>query len=309
MAGGFALGGEGLTLPAPAKINRFLHVLGRDAAGYHQLQTVFQFCEWGDTLELKPRADAQIHLRGDLSGVAAADNLAHRAAVALRAAAGPEAAGLGADIHLHKLIPPGSGLGGGSSDAATVLLGLNALWKLGLAQTELARIGATLGADVPVFVHGRACFAEGRGNPVLDVAADEGPLCLVLPPLHSSTAAVFAHPRMRRDHPRIAPAQWPAAVAAGVNDCAAAACALQPALGRIAGELEALGPFRMSGTGSAFYARLPSREKIRTIRGLVEAVAERAVVTSVSNLSPLHVALHRVPPEQRLAGSDDRTGA
>ena len=292
MAGGFALGGEGLTLPAPAKINRFLHVLGRDAAGYHQLQTVFQFCEWGDTLELKPRADAQIHLRGDLSGVAAEENLAHRAAVALRAAAGPAAAGLGADIHLHKLIPPGSGLGGGSSDAATALLVLNRLWGCALSIDELARIALTLGADVPVFVRGHAAWAEGVGERLTPSRPPEGWSLLAIPDQSVSTAAVFGHPDLPRDSAAMTPQN--ACNGRTRNDCEALVRQLCPAVDRALHWLSRYGSPRMSGTGSAVFLNLESRAEATRIRA--QAPPDLAIhVVRRCNRSPLHLALEHDP--------------
>lgn len=272
--------------PAPAKINRFLHVLGRDPSGYHQLQTVFQFLDWGDSLQILPRADGQILLQGDLSDLPAEQNLAHRAASLLQQ---ESAVGLGADILLHKQIPPGSGLGGGSSDAATVLHVLNRLWGLDWPTERLAALGLRLGADVPVFLHGRACFAEGRGEKLRDVPVPEGGVCLFLPPVHSSTATVFASEQMRRDAPPIDYADWAAAVELGRNDCEAAALACAPELGPIASALRAQADFRLSGTGSAFYCCVPSRKKAGIIGGLVAAVAGHAIVTTLSNLSPLHM--------------------
>ena len=155
------------TLPAPAKLNLFLHITGRRPDGYHLLQTIFQLLDVGDELDFSARADGQITLATDLEGVATEDNLVVRAARALALHTGCTA---GADIRLRKRIPAGGGLGGGSSDAATTLLGLNHLWGCGLGLEELARIGLSLGADVPVFVHGRSAWAEGVGEVLQPVA-------------------------------------------------------------------------------------------------------------------------------------------
>ena len=153
--------------PAPAKLNLFLQITGRRADGYHCLQTVFQLLDWGDEIRLRPRRDGHIALVRGAPGVAAESDLVLRAARALQRAAG---GGVGADIEVHKRIPMGGGFGGGSSDAATVLVALNALWGLGLDPAALARIGLTLGADVPVFVHGHSAWAEGIGEELVPIA-------------------------------------------------------------------------------------------------------------------------------------------
>ncbi|HVF36291.1 MAG TPA: 4-(cytidine 5'-diphospho)-2-C-methyl-D-erythritol kinase, partial [Candidatus Saccharimonadia bacterium] len=147
--------------PAPAKLNLFLHVVGRRADGYHLLQTVFQLLDFGDEIEIVVREDGAIRRTSPLDGVAADDDLVIRAAHALREQAGSH---LGADIGVAKRIPLGGGLGGGSSDAATVLVALNALWGCGLDLDALAGLGLALGADVPVFVRGRSAWAEGVGE-------------------------------------------------------------------------------------------------------------------------------------------------
>ncbi|MCU0990158.1 MAG: 4-(cytidine 5'-diphospho)-2-C-methyl-D-erythritol kinase, partial [Xanthomonadales bacterium] len=152
--------------PAPAKLNLFLHVVGRRVDGYHLLQTVFRFIDRADTLHFAPRADGRVVLATPTPGVEAANDLTFRAARLLQDATGCRH---GATLHLSKSLPLGGGLGGGSSDAATVLLALNHLWQTGLSRTELRQLGLQLGADVPVFVHGRNTFAEGIGEAFSDV--------------------------------------------------------------------------------------------------------------------------------------------
>ena len=159
-----------LTLPAPAKLNLMLHILGRRADGYHQLQTLFQFLDYGDRLGFALRHDGRIQLHSELAGVDPEHNLIVRAARQLQNASGCT---LGADIWLDKHLPMGGGLGGGSSDAATALLGLNHLWQLAWSHTQLATLGLSLGADVPVFVHGHAAFAEGVGEQLQPVTLPE----------------------------------------------------------------------------------------------------------------------------------------
>jgi len=274
--------------PAPAKINRFLHVTGRGEDGYHRLQTVFQFLEWGDALDIRPRDDRRILLEGGVAGLPEQDNLVWRAATLLQEYSGRAA---GAEIAVHKQIPPGSGLGGGSSDAATTLVVLNRLWGLGLSAAVLCDLGLQLGADVPVFIHGHACFAEGRGEKMRNVSPEESGVCVFLPEAHSSTAAVFGRAEMKRDRAPIPLAEWPQAVRTAHNDCEAAAVAETPQLGKIAAQLRSAADFHMSGTGAAYFALAPDREKLRTIAGLVGAVPGRVVTSSVTNLSPLHMKL------------------
>lgn len=191
------LPGDGWSLwPAPAKLNLFLRIIGCRADGYHLLQTVFQLLDWGDDIALRTRADGRIVRQRGAPGVIARDDLAVRAALALRAATGCE---LGADIDIDKRIPAGGGFGGGSSDAATVLVGLNRIWRLHLPADELARIGLALGADVPVFVHGRSAFAEGVGERLAPLALPRRWFLLVDPGFGVSTAELFRAPDLTRD--------------------------------------------------------------------------------------------------------------
>lgn len=182
------------TYLAPAKINWFLHITGRRADGYHTLETVFQRIDWCDELTIQTTDDGAITLTGDLSGVAMTANLAYRAAVALRNRVDSlNRHSLGARIHLTKNIPTGAGLGGGSSNAATVLTALNDLWGLGLANQTLQKIGLTLGADVPFFVSGfNAAFATGVGEVLTPMDLPARELLLVNPNVHVPTAQVFA---------------------------------------------------------------------------------------------------------------------
>ncbi len=177
--------------PAPAKLNLFLHVVGRRADGYHLLQTVFRFIDRVDRLRFEPRADGAIVLAMPLPGVPPESDLTVRAARLLQAATGCRQ---GATIHLEKNLPMGGGLGGGSSDAATVLLALNHLWQTGLARPALEKLGVTLGADVPVFVHGRNTFAEGIGEAFTDVELPAETYLVLHPAVGVPTAAIFGAP-------------------------------------------------------------------------------------------------------------------
>ncbi|HZX51641.1 MAG TPA: 4-(cytidine 5'-diphospho)-2-C-methyl-D-erythritol kinase, partial [Pseudomonas sp.] len=189
-----------LILPAPAKLNLMLHILGRRADGYHELQTLFQFLDFADELGFALRQDGEIQLHTPIDGVPHDSNLIVRAARSLQHASGTR---LGADIWLDKRLPMGGGIGGGSSDAATTLLGLNHLWQLNWDQDRLAALGLSLGADVPVFVRGHAAFAEGVGERLTAVELDEPWFLVAIPQVFVSTAEVFSDPELTRDTPPI----------------------------------------------------------------------------------------------------------
>ena len=186
--------------PAPAKLNLFLHIVGRRDDGYHLLQTAFQLLDWGDMVRLRLRDDGAIRRENPLPGVADEADLAVRAARALRTATGCVR---GVDIAIDKRIPLGGGLGGGSSDAATTLVALNVLWGAGLDQDELARIGLSLGADVPVFVRGRSAWAEGVGERLSPIDLPERWYAVVDPGASVPTAALFAAPELTRAAPQL----------------------------------------------------------------------------------------------------------
>ena len=216
--------------PAPAKLNLFLHVVGRRADGYHLLQTVFRFIDRADTLHFAPRDDGDVLLATPTPGVEAANDLTVRAARLLQEAAGCRQ---GATIRLSKNLPLGGGLGGGSSDAATVLLALNHLWQAGLSRAGLEQLGLQLGADVPVFVHGRNTFAEGVGEAFSDVELPPATYLVLHPAVNVATGVVFGAPELRRDTPPIRPADWRHGT--GHNDLEPVACARFP---EVAGHLE-----------------------------------------------------------------------
>lgn len=182
--------------PAPAKLNLFLHITGRRADGYHNLQTVFQLLDWGDTVHCRVRADGVIRRLGEHSNVAEADDLVVRAAYLLKSATGSPG---GVDLSVDKRIPIGGGMGGGSSDAATTLIALNRLWNCGLSLTALASLGLELGADVPVFIHGRSAFAEGIGEQLVPIELAERSYVIVDPGVNVSTAALFQAVQLTRD--------------------------------------------------------------------------------------------------------------
>ena len=189
------------TALSPAKLNLFLHVIGRRADGYHLLQSVFALLDFGDTITFSTRNDGLICRSSVLPGVAPEDDLVVRAAALLKREAGASVSSpaLGVDISVEKKIPMGGGLGGGSSDAATTLLVLNRLWKLGLTVKELQAIGLTLGADVPFFVFGRNAFAEGVGERLDAVELPLWWYLVLTPPVHVPTPVVFTHPELTRN--------------------------------------------------------------------------------------------------------------
>jgi len=192
---------------APAKLNLFLHVVGRRADGYHLLESVFQLLDYGDKLEIEVRADGAISRLGEVPGVAPTDDLAIRAAQALKAASGTA---LGADIRVSKTIPMGGGLGGGSSDAASVLLALNRLWDLRLARAELMGIGVKLGADVPFFIYGRNAFAAGIGEQLTEVELPCRWFVVLKPPVAVPTVEIFRSQELTRNTKSVKIVDFPA---------------------------------------------------------------------------------------------------
>lgn len=238
------------TWPAPAKLNLFLHVIGRRADGYHLLQTVFRFIGRSDQLHFSPRTDGRIVLATPTPGVVPEDDLTVRAARLLQAATGCRQ---GVTIRLAKQLPMGGGLGGGSSDAATVLLALNHLWQSGLARPALEKLGLQLGADVPVFIHGRNTFAEGVGEAFTDVDLPPATYLVLHPEVNVPTGVIFGAPELRRDSPPIRPAEW--RHGQGRNDLEAVACAHFPAVAEHLAWLRQYAPqAMMTGSGACVFA-------------------------------------------------------
>jgi len=276
---------EARAWPAPAKINLFLHIVGRRADGYHNLQTVFQFLDHGDDVFIAPRRDGTIRRTGEIAGVAEADDLSVRGARALQARVGGTP---GCDIRIEKRLPLGGGLGGGSSDAATTLVVLNRLWDLQLADDALAEIGLKLGADVPVFVRGFAAWGEGLGERLQPVAPPEPWYLVVTPPCAVDTKAAFAAPELSRNTP---PIRWDDYLAGqGRNDFLPVVRKQHP---QIAAAMEWLGTFgkpRLSGSGASVFADFSDRAGADTaMRQLPKGW--RAFIARGRNRSPLHTAL------------------
>jgi 4-diphosphocytidyl-2-C-methyl-D-erythritol kinase len=277
--------------PAPAKLNLFLHVTGRRDDGYHQLQTVFQFLEYGDSVFISPRGDGRIVRADDLPGIPAEDDLALRAARLIQRASGCD---LGADIRIDKRIPMGAGLGGGSSDAATTLVALNRLWNLGFTPDELAQLGLTIGADVPVFVRGHAAWAEGIGERLTPIELPEPWFVVLTPPVHVSTAEIFGAPELKRDCAPLRADTFD--LDATVNVCEAVTCARHPEVAATLTWLRRHGPARMSGTGASVFLACASRADASRIAA--QAVADSAldvqtIVALGCNRSALRDAIAR----------------
>jgi len=240
--------------PAPAKLNLFLHVVGRRADGYHLLQTVFRFLDHGDWVRITVRQDGRIRLLDPLPGVPEERDLCWRAARLLQERSGCP---LGADIGLDKNLPMGGGLGGGSSDAATVLMALNRLWRLHLPRSELQALGLSLGADVPVFVFGRSAFAEGVGERLQAVDLPPASYVVLIPPMHVATAEVFAAPGLTRNTPAVKIPPLPEGC--GHNDLEPVAVAAYPVIGEYLAWLGQYGEARMTGSGACVFAAFPDR--------------------------------------------------
>lgn len=276
-----------LSLPAPAKLNLFLHITSRRDDGYHNLQTLFQFLDHGDTLHFRLRSDGQIRLLTDLPGVAADDNLIIRAARMLKQASGTP---FGADIQLDKILPMGGGIGGGSSDAATTLLGLNTLWKTGLNLDQLAELGIRLGADVPVFVRGHAAWAEGVGEQLTPVELDEPWFLVVVPDCQVSTAEIFSDERLTRNTTPITLAAFVAG--GGRNDCLPVVATRYPEIRNTLILLNKYCEAKMTGTGSCLFGAFPNEREADKVRARLPATL-RSFVARGCNVSPLHRELQK----------------
>lgn len=274
-----------LDLLSPAKLNLFLHITGRRKDGYHMLQTVFQLLDYSDRMHFSLLSSPEIRLRVDDPSLEGQDNLAVKAARKLQQAAGT---GQGAEIRLEKRIPLGGGLGGGSSNAATTLLALNRLWGLRLSDDRLAEIGLSLGADVPVFVHGRSAWAEGVGENLTPMCLPQRWYVVLTPGCRVSTAEIFSHGQLTRNTSPIKIPAFP--ILGGKNDCEAVAARLYPAIDRALDWLGRYGQARMTGTGSSVFADFASHEEAESV--LREKPGHLAgFVAKGINVSPARLAL------------------
>ncbi|BDT23339.1 4-(cytidine 5'-diphospho)-2-C-methyl-D-erythritol kinase [Citrobacter freundii] len=277
--------------PSPAKLNLFLYITGQRTDGYHSLQTLFQFLDYGDTIDIALRGDGEIRLLTRVEGVAHEDNLIVRAARLLMKVASESNRlpnGSGADISIDKRLPMGGGLGGGSSNAATVLVALNHLWQCGLSIDELAVLGLTLGADVPVFVRGHAAFAEGVGEILTPVEPEEKWYLVAHPGVSIPTPVIFNDPDLPRNTPKrsiktLLKCEFG-------NDCEVIARKRFREVDAALSWLLEYAPSRLTGTGACVFAEFDTESRARQV---LEQAPEwlKGFVAKGVNLSPLHRAL------------------
>jgi 4-diphosphocytidyl-2-C-methyl-D-erythritol kinase len=274
-----------LRCPAPAKLNLFLHVVGRRADGYHLLQTAFRLIDLCDWLRFAPRRDGEIRLARAVAGVAAEENLVVRAARLLQPMG---AAGAGVEIDLEKNIPVGGGLGGGSSDCATTLAALNRLWGLGLRREKLAEIGLALGADVPFFLFGANAFAEGIGERLTALDLPPAWYLVLVPPVSVATREIFASPELTRNSETIKISGFSAGF--GKNDLEPAVCRRHPEVAAHLDWLRRFGDARMSGSGACVFAEFATEREARSVHSKVPADMRGLVVRGLDR-QPLAVLL------------------
>lgn len=277
--------------PSPAKLNLFLYITGQRADGYHTLQTLFQFLDYGDIISIELRDDGDIRLLTPVEGVEHEDNLIVRAARLLMKTAadsGRLSMGSGANISIDKRLPMGGGLGGGSSNAATVLVALNHLWQCGLSMDELAEMGLTLGADVPVFVRGHAAFAEGVGEILMPVDPPEKWYLVAHPGVKYSNTGDFKDPELPRNTPKrsietLLKCEFS-------NDCEVIARKRFREVDAVLSWLLEYAPSRLTGTGACVFAEFDTESEARQV---LEQAPEwlNGFVAKGVNLSPLHRAM------------------
>jgi len=253
-----------ISYPAPAKLNLFLHVVGRRPDGYHLLQSVFRFVDYGDTLRFAIRNGSAVTRSNPIAGLPPEQDLCVRAARLLQAHTG---CSRGVDITLDKKLPLGGGLGGGSSDAATTLLALNRLWDLRLSRTELQTLALQLGADVPVFVFGESAFAEGVGEQLQPISLPPAWYVVLTPPVQVATAAIFASPRLTRDTIPIKMSDFSAGLVR--NDLEPVVCETYPVVAEYLSWLKQFGDARMTGSGACVFAEFATQQ------AALEVFAER----------------------------------
>lgn len=267
---------------APAKINRFLHITGQREDGYHELQTVFQFLNYADELQFKVLDNNSIVLIDTLPGVDPEDNLIIKAARLLQRQANCTK---GVEIKLTKRLPMGGGLGGGSSDAATTLVALNQLWDINMEMTKLAELGLALGADVPIFIHGCAAWAEGVGEEISAIDLDEPWFIVLKPDVHVSTGEIFSSKQLKRDCVPLTIEHF--LQGQGGNVCEPVVCELYPEVEQALDWLKQFSPARMTGTGACVFAPMNSENEARKV--LSQCPEQyHAFIAKGCNSSPLY---------------------
>jgi 4-diphosphocytidyl-2-C-methyl-D-erythritol kinase len=280
------------TWPAPAKLNLFLRIIGRREDGYHLLQTVFRLLDWGDTIRLRVREDGQVRRLGpSVAGVEDADDLTVRAAKLLQSAAKVQD---GVDISLEKHIPAGGGFGGGSSDAATVLVALDALWQTRLGVDRLAELALQLGADVPVFVRGENAWAEGVGERLTPIALPPSWYLLADPGVHAPTASLFRSSELTRDAPPATISDFVSGVPLG-NAFEPVLRAREAAVEAVFAALSQVGSPRLTGSGSGCFVEFASRESAEAALAALPAGLQVWLAAGAAR-SPLHAALEAYRP-------------
>lgn len=274
-----------LKVCAPAKLNLFLHIVGRTPNGYHALQSIFQLIDFHDELEFSELTTSAIEFTCSDTALETQDNLVIKAASALQQSTQTNK---GARIHLTKTLPMGGGIGGGSSDAATTLLALNQLWQCNLGLDELAEIGLTLGADIPVFIRGRSAWAEGVGDQLTPLYLPEQWFVVIHPDIHISTAQLFAHPELTRDTPTST--IRPALAVSGHNDFEPLVRKLHPEIESIFQACQNLGKAKLTGTGSCLFIATDSKTAAETVKTLLNQSNPTltAYIARGVNVSPAH---------------------
>ena len=271
--------------PSPAKLNLFLHINQRRPDGYHELQSLFQLLDHGDTLYFTPNQSGEITIRDNTGLIPLKENIIYRAAVLLQEQTQCD---LGCEISLNKILPMGGGLGGGSSNAATTLIALNYLWDLHLNEETLALMSLQLGADVPIFVKGYSAFAEGIGEKLTPIEMPEKYFLVVHPGIHISTARVFNHSALSRDTARIKPQDY--RFEDTRNDCQSLVCEWYPDIAKSLSWLLEYAPSRMTGTGSCLFSIYETKQSAtHTLQRLPEGWS--GFVARGMNRSSLHAAL------------------
>lgn len=273
-----------LSCPAPAKLNLFLHVVGRRPDGYHLLQTLFRFIDLHDTLHFTLREDGAVHRTNAIEGVPEERDLCMRAARLLQSETGCDS---GVDIAVEKHIPLGGGLGGGSSDAATTLIALNRLWSLGLSRERLMQLGLRLGADVPLFVFGENAFAEGVGEVLQACPLPEAWYVVLFPPVQVPTAQIFGHPELTRDTVSITMRALSERQEQLRNDLQPVACKLYPEVARHLAWLNNFGRAMMTGSGACVFAEFTGRSQAEAVLARLPRDM-RGVVAQGLTRHPLH---------------------
>ncbi|KEY91651.1 4-diphosphocytidyl-2-C-methyl-D-erythritol kinase [Candidatus Photodesmus blepharus] len=269
--------------PSPAKLNLFLNIIGRKDDGYHDLQTLFQFLDYSDQIIITANQTGKITLSPKFAKLKIKDNLIWKAAKILQKHSNHT---LGADIKLNKILPIGGGLGGGSSNAATTLVALNLLWNLGLSDNQLADIGLTLGADVPVFVRGFAAFAEGVGEKLFPTSPEEKWYLVVKPNVSISTTNIFSHPNLTRNTKKqeittLLQKKY-------TNDCEKIVRILHSEVDRQLLWLLQYAPFRLTGTGSCLFSEFTEEKEAKILlKRLLSSSSVSAFVAQGRNVSPL----------------------